>query len=286
MKIINALNETNNFTYSEKEVARFIYNHKEEVLKMSIQELAANTNSSNPTILRVCKKCGCNGFKDFKISLAKDIEELSFEISQINGDIPFSKNDSHIEIAKQLSSLYQDAIRKTYKLMDKNILDRVATLLDSSNTIYLYGRGDCLFPAMSFKNKLIKINKNAIIAVINDQSLFHLHNAKSNDCVIFITYRGSPEYIPFARYLSSKKVPMICITANEKSGICKYANDIIKIAKTEEEKNKIVSFSSIVELEYIFSVLFSTLFSLHYDNNLNYRAMNIKELYDMNIKED
>lgn len=43
---------------------------------------------------------------------------------------------------------------------------------------------------MSFKNKLIKINKQAILGFNNNQEAFHLHNTTKNDCVIFITYRG------------------------------------------------------------------------------------------------
>lgn len=91
MKIINTLMKSEIFTPSEKVVSHYILKNKEKVLSMSIQDLSQKSFTSNPTILRVCRKCGCKGYKDFKILLAKEAEQLTYEISQINGDIPFQK---------------------------------------------------------------------------------------------------------------------------------------------------------------------------------------------------
>ena len=51
----------------EMEIYEYIMHHKEQVLHMKIRELADEVHVSTTTILRFCKKAGCNGFAEFKI---------------------------------------------------------------------------------------------------------------------------------------------------------------------------------------------------------------------------
>uniref|UniRef100_UPI000A789FD7 MurR/RpiR family transcriptional regulator n=1 Tax=Clostridium sp. NkU-1 TaxID=1095009 RepID=UPI000A789FD7 len=51
---------------NELNVLKFVYEHIDEVLDMSIQTLAARTSYSSATILRFCKKLGYSGFAELK----------------------------------------------------------------------------------------------------------------------------------------------------------------------------------------------------------------------------
>ncbi len=51
---------------NELNVLKYVYEHSDEVLDMSIQTLAAQTSYSSATILRFCKKLGYSGFAEFK----------------------------------------------------------------------------------------------------------------------------------------------------------------------------------------------------------------------------
>jgi DNA-binding MurR/RpiR family transcriptional regulator len=65
--------------FTPEQIARFseldyiIYNyvtkHANEVVYMRIRELAEAVHVSPPTILRFCKKVGCDGFSEFKTKL-------------------------------------------------------------------------------------------------------------------------------------------------------------------------------------------------------------------------
>ena len=283
MNIINTLAQDYIFTDSEKNVAKYIVDHKENIINMSIQELAKASYTSNPTVLRVCRKCNCTGFKDFKMQLARELEQLTYEISHVDINIPFNKNDSSKQIAKYIQDLFQESIRRTYKLIDEKTIMKAVHYLNKSKLVYLFGYGDCMFPAESFKNKLIKINRHAIIAFNYHQESFHAYNMTNQDCAIMISYRGTRKLLPYVQYLSKKKVPIICITANPKSAIANYANVVIQVAADEKENKKIASFSSVVEIEYIFDVLFSCLFTINYDENYMYKNLDIEELYDFNL---
>ncbi|MDF2885033.1 MAG: Transcriptional regulator, RpiR family [Clostridiaceae bacterium] len=58
---------------SEKKVAQFILNKPSEVSGLSIGDLAKYSKSSEATVVRLCKILGFNGYKDFKISITRDM---------------------------------------------------------------------------------------------------------------------------------------------------------------------------------------------------------------------
>lgn len=45
----------------------------DELVYMSITELASRLNVAEATVVRFCKKLGYNGFQDFKLSLSKEL---------------------------------------------------------------------------------------------------------------------------------------------------------------------------------------------------------------------
>lgn len=54
------------FNELELGIYNYILHHREAVLQMKIRELADAVHVSTSTILRFCKKTGCNGFAEFK----------------------------------------------------------------------------------------------------------------------------------------------------------------------------------------------------------------------------
>lgn len=60
-RIIQSLNEL------ELRVYNYIMKHKEEVKYMTIRELSEAVHVSTSTILRFCKKTGCNGYSEFRV---------------------------------------------------------------------------------------------------------------------------------------------------------------------------------------------------------------------------
>ena len=63
------LKEEQNFTNHEKEVARYIRNHMDEILHMSASELAKASFTSKATVVRLSQKLGLSGYQEFKLKL-------------------------------------------------------------------------------------------------------------------------------------------------------------------------------------------------------------------------
>lgn len=64
-------------TYNDLEmlVYSYIMEHKEEVKYMTIRELADAVHVSTSTILRFCKKTGCDGYSEFKVKFKQFLAE-------------------------------------------------------------------------------------------------------------------------------------------------------------------------------------------------------------------
>ena len=74
MTWMNLFEQRDLFTDVEWEVVQYIKDNIYKITLMNIGELAKATYTSNATILRTCRKLECDGFKEFKQRLIKEIE--------------------------------------------------------------------------------------------------------------------------------------------------------------------------------------------------------------------
>lgn len=56
---------------SERKVADYILKHLEEVREMSMEKLAKNSGVSQPTVVRMAKALGFQGYKDLRYALVE-----------------------------------------------------------------------------------------------------------------------------------------------------------------------------------------------------------------------
>lgn len=79
---IQSLNEL------ELAVYEYVIQHKSAVPYMRIRELAAEAHVSTSTVLRFCKKMGCDGYMEFKLRMKeyvgqKDVAELPEDVAEL-----------------------------------------------------------------------------------------------------------------------------------------------------------------------------------------------------------
>ena len=65
---VESLNETETYVYN------YVVKNTKKVLNESIRELANDTHVSTATVMRFCKKMGCDGFTELKYRLKENVE--------------------------------------------------------------------------------------------------------------------------------------------------------------------------------------------------------------------
>ncbi len=110
---VESLNETEAYVYN------YVVKNTKKVLNESIRELANDTHVSTATIMRFCKKMGCEGFTELKYRL-KESEEMQ-ETKEDNVADQFG-----YFIEKIKSSDYLDSIHRAAEIIKQS--DLILTL--------------------------------------------------------------------------------------------------------------------------------------------------------------
>src|SRR5690625_7167812 len=59
---------------AEQNAAQYILKHPEEVVSLSVKELAKKSNSSQSAVIRLCKSIGVKGYSELKVRIAGDLQ--------------------------------------------------------------------------------------------------------------------------------------------------------------------------------------------------------------------
>lgn len=110
---VESLNETETYVYN------YVVKNTKKVLNESIRELANDTHVSTATIMRFCKKMGCEGFTELKYRLKENVE-----IQETKEDDANNQFDSFIERVE--SSDYLESIRRAAEIIKQS--DLILTL--------------------------------------------------------------------------------------------------------------------------------------------------------------
>lgn len=110
---VESLNETETYVYN------YVVKNTKKVLDESIRELANNTHVSTATVMRFCKKMGCEGFTELKYRLKENVE-----IQETKEDDANNQFDSFIERVE--SSDYLESIRRAAEIIKQS--DLILTL--------------------------------------------------------------------------------------------------------------------------------------------------------------
>lgn len=269
MSIMTQLEFELEFSDSEKEIARYILNHGDDVLSMSVKQLAKHTYTSPATIVRLCKKIGLEGYNDFKIKYSAELQYDLQHTDRIDVNFPFEKDDSYPVICHKLASLSQEVIADTIKLIDFQQLNHIVNLLYEYENIDIYGSGNSLLAAMSFQHKMMRIARNVNLRVLHGEQVFMTYNSHKKRIAMIISYSGETnELIQFAMTLKEKKTPIIVLTSVGDNRLSHLADYVLNIGSREKIFTKIAPFSSQISMEYLLNVIFSCLFQKDYEQNI------------------
>lgn len=268
MKLLLHLKEMNNFTTNEISIAAYILSHKEQILPLSIQELARATYTSHSAISRLTHKLGLSGYKEFILKLAREFQQDAHSISNVDVNYPFEYGETPIQVAKEIAELMKETLDKNFAFLEDAQLAKAAEMLNQADKICIYALGDSQIRAKSFQNKLMKINKYAVIATELSEWEYHTVNLTQQDCAIFLTYHGlTANNLKAAQYFARHSIPFITITAAHGTELARLSTLCIQVPKDEVKHAKIGTFSSQISFEYVLNVIYSCIYKINYGKN-------------------
>ncbi len=238
------------FGKSEKKIADWVLLHPDEILPISISELAEKSNSSEATIVRFSRRLGFSGFQDFKISFADYTESKTF-----GGNI--EKEDSCFEVFSKVAEEIYTALEKTKLSINKDALEKASELISGAGKLVIFGLGNSASVALDASHKFLRAGINAYSYSDNHMQAIAASHLSKGDVALGISHSGSSvDVVEAMKTAKAHGAAAIALTSASRSPLAK-ASDIVLSTVADETKYSILALNSrIVQLTIIDSLYF------------------------------
>ncbi len=215
---------------SEKQAADYILSHMEEAADLPLDRLAYSAKVSQPTVLRMLKALGFNGYKDFRYQLVAELarETDREKPDQIMYGYTLSRQDTLEEIPIKMAATTQRMMEETLKNFSGKNYQKAVQKLKKARLIDIYSVENSEVTAMDLLTKLLYLGlpcrhfSDYYFQRISAGSL------TSEDVAVGISYSGeSKDTVDVMRTARKAGACTIVITNFRDSTIAKYADILI-----------------------------------------------------------
>ena len=125
-------------TPSERRIADYFEANLDKLVDTSILEVAEACQTSKSAVVRLCKKSGYRGYKDFLNAVSADLAVRSSRLDEPTDILPGSSISEicHIVTANSIRSL-----ENTLSVLDMDAMSRAVDVIRRANRIDFYGVG-------------------------------------------------------------------------------------------------------------------------------------------------
>lgn len=270
--------EKTHFSPSESIIIDYILKKGKDIKNMTIAQIANETYISSPLFIRIAKKLGFDGWNEFKEAYLKELDYLYLN-QEVDANIPFVVNDDIMNIAYNLCVLERETIQDTYSLISHDDLQKAIRLLRDCKYIDVYSRSVHMHIVRSFQERMYILHRHVQLCSLSDELDSTYLMSDQNHCAIIISYSGHAPHIKhLIETLRKKQTSIIAITNLEDNELSLLADVTLRMSSRELIYTKIADFASSLSLKYILDILYSCIFSIHYQQNLDNCIQIAKEL--------
>lgn len=262
--LLERLREEKQFTNHERDVARYILAHMDEVLGLSAGELAAASLTSKATVVRLSKKLGVSGYQELKLRLVEESSQKN-RLSEILANEPINKNSSYEDIIKTLPVLYDKAVTNTRLSLDKNVMNRIEQMLKRAECIDIYGTGISYLLAQAAVFKFGTLGLQC--AAYESINAHYIAARKDKRTVSFlISFTGANRaVIDMAKYLrEATNNYVVGIAGPHNEALKAWCHELIEVANRDSllSLDVITSFTG---TNYVLDIFFAMLLAERYE---------------------
>ncbi|MBE6550766.1 MAG: MurR/RpiR family transcriptional regulator [Ruminococcaceae bacterium] len=177
------------FKAAEARIADLILANPDQVMGLTINELAKISKTSYATVTRFCKKLGYEGYKDFKTSFMRSTlsgQNRSVLLTDLRIDLSCSVE----EICNNLFAFFQQSLEESRSMLDASLLDRAAEIMHSANSVFFVGTGTSSLCAQYACSRFFRIGLNC--GFESDATLYRMRvsTLKKGDVLFAISASG------------------------------------------------------------------------------------------------
>lgn len=259
----------NDFTAAKKKIADYVLGHPQNVLRMSISEMAEACEAGEATISRFCRDIDLLSYREFKYSIA---ESLSTTDEPESLDREIRKGDTIRDAARKILSKEIAALNATLKLVDDEKMDRAVKLMIGANRIAFFGVGGSGSIARDMFVRMQYLAPNVMFYEDIHMQIAAASMMTKRDTAIFFSASGATsETVELAEIVKKNGGNVLCITQYLKSPITQHV-DITLLYSSESHSMQVEDVNTQLSPYYLVNLLVNEYYrrtSLSSKRNLN-----------------
>ena len=219
-----------NLYEAEKKIADYVINNKEKVIEMTVSELATQSNVSEATIVRFCKKCDFKGFHDLNINIAKEM--VNSNNDKISNELDFNNISQSLQniLANKIEELKQ-----TISMINEEDIKKILDAIKKARIVQFAAVGNTIPVAMDGTYKFNQLGIASVTNTIWETQLAFAYTLTNKDVVIVISNSGSSKKLVTLLEIANKRqATTISITNHENSPVANESKYHINTATREK----------------------------------------------------
>jgi len=208
---------------SERKVIDFVLANFEDVIRMTLAELAQRSGVSDATVVRLCRSLEYNNYLEFKISLTRSLNDTP---RLIHDNV--HEGDSSPTVARKVLHAAMQAVQDTLHVLDDAAFDKAVDLVANAERVLIAGVGTSGPLAHELYNRLIRLRINCHVQTDVYLQVVEAALLTAKDIAIVISQNGSTiGPVQTAAEARRKGARVVCITGNAVSPLSQYADAIL-----------------------------------------------------------
>lgn len=206
-------------TPSQQRVGRWILEHPRETAGITLARLAAECETSEPTIIRFCRHIGLGGFRELAIRLT---EALSAPTSYVHRNV--SADDSTPDaVIKVMDASIQSLVEMRSEILSMPISEAVAAMQNARQIVFA-GLGASGDVARDARHKFFRLGIPCTSLHDTTMILQFAAIAASQDVLVLLSHTGRWSEFALAAKLARERGATVIAITNPESAIAAEAS--------------------------------------------------------------
>lgn len=168
----------------EAKVVDTVFGMRDFSEETSLKQLAENAGVSEAMVVKITKKLGFSGFRDFRFAVSQYNRQPTTEMHQ-----ELSVDDTSLEIVQKVFRTSIHALEETLAILDMTAFDQAADMIHKAKNRDFYGVGGSAQIARDVAHKFLRIGVRA--SVFDDSHMMLMSAALLGDADIAIGFSHS-----------------------------------------------------------------------------------------------
>lgn len=262
LNLISRINvKTSELGPSAKAVAKVVVDRPEEVMNMSVTQMAENAGVSEGSVINFCRQVGLSGYQQLKLSLAQDLVQ---PVQFIQEDLALG--DDVGSVTRKMFHAGIQALHDTLTVIDPGEIARAVDAIRKAKRIEIYGIGSSAPIADDAHYRMLRIGLNAKAVTDSHIQAISASLADPDVAVLTISHSGAThETVAATRLAKEKGATTIVVTNLARSPIQTFA-DIKIVTMSRETRFRTEAMTSRIAQLCAIDALIAALALRDYDN--------------------